>query len=115
MKTLKTTELLWRSLHAGILDSDEQLDFIHSFHMPDKGYGFIQVANADIEQSLELLKTFVGENEFNYYVTGFISDVHYPIYYGKFEIEDLSAFLFLLLENEIKIINCSFSEEYFLI
>lgn len=115
MNNSKITAILWRSLHSGLFYDNEKLEFIEHFNMPDKGYGVIQVPADKVELSISLLKDFVGQEEFHYYVDGFISHIDEPVYYGKFEIEKLYDFINLLLKNDIKITNILFSEEYFLI
>ncbi len=108
-----TSNVLWRSLYAGVMTEEEKNLFIQSHSMPDKGYGTIQVAESDIEKAISILEEQVDEFEWDYYPEGFISsDMDSSFYYGKFEIEDLHGYLSKLIENKVTIINIYLHKEY---
>jgi hypothetical protein len=89
--------------------------------MPNKGYGHISVD--DTKKAEELLKEHVGEHEWNYYpydkkqpeTTSFSfiqkHNEQYPIYYGKFEIENLQEFLVKLYKSGVRIYDYNFHDE----
>jgi hypothetical protein len=89
--------------------------------MPDKGYGHISVD--DTQKAELLLKEHVGEHEWGYYpfnakqsnktIFSFIQkhDEQHPVYYGKFEIENLQEFFVKLYKSGVRIHDYNFHHE----
>jgi hypothetical protein len=104
---------LWRlvNLNPELFTPKEIETFLSSFHMPYKGNGGIEVLEQDVERAKELLKEFVGEDEYGYAPENFICSGHAPFdYYGKFEIEDFHKLLKLFVEKDIVIVQVSFEQ-----
>lgn len=103
------------SMKKEILTQKEIDSFLNSVSfMPTKGTGGIQVGVGQADLALSILKLHVGEFEFEYCDTDFISDKILPFsYYGKFEIEDLAGYLRSLLSANVTIIDVCFEDQYF--
>lgn len=94
----------------GLLDSN--LDT----YMPDKGESIFVIDDEySIQEAYDILKEHVGEHEFDYCPTNFISvdtDANYE-YYGKFEIEDLKGLYKKLFDNGIVVKKAKFIPQSF--
>lgn len=82
--------------------------------MPYKGEGFIKIHDEnDIERAYEVLKEYVGEDEFEYCPSDFIKAGKSSLttYYGKFEIEDLEGLYQKMADNGIIVIKADFIDQ----
>lgn len=106
---LKFSSILWRAYYHFMTD-EERDDFISSFNsMPFKGGGTIHVKAEDVEHAKSILMDCVGDFEWEYYPDGLItSNENDPVYYGKFEIEQIGIFVDILEANGIEIKNMWF-------
>lgn len=95
---------------SGLLDSS--LDT----YMPEKGESIFVIDDEySLEEAYDILKEHVGDFEFSYCPTNFISvdmDVNHE-YYGKFDIEDLEGLYKKLFDNGIVVKKAKFIPQSF--
>lgn len=95
---------------SGLLDSSLET------YMPEKGESIFVIDDEySIQEAYDILKEHVGDFEFNYCPTNFISvdmDADYE-YYGKFDIEDLEGLYKKLFDNGIVVKKAKFIPQSF--
>lgn len=109
--------LLLKSYYKNALSLEDLKNFIPSY-FPYKGYGRIVVSEKDLNKAIDLIKSHVGEYEFNYYPEHLIvsesenrNNFNYgSVYLGKFDIENLEEFLEKLIK-ETTVISFYFNSE----
>lgn len=110
--------IIWNTIFThplSILPSDK-MEFLNLFsYMPSKGIGSIFIETGKVDLAKDILKKIVGDHEWAYYPDGFISDSFYDeeFYYGKFEVEpeQLKHFFLMMINENIKVIECGFSSQ----